>query len=276
MRKRLLQYDDVLNKQREVIYGIRNDTLHSEKPKDIIFELIEEELGEQLDKLPGTVFKNGEEKDWEPFLNWIHGTFPLSIKLEEIAKQNIEKVEHLCLEKIKDAYAIKEQVEDSEALIELERYVIIRSIDRNWQDHLTEMEELRRAVSLRGYAQKDPLNEYKSEAYVYFEQLMETVRTEICTGIFRSATRPESFQSMINILNKNVNISGPADEDQSLIGQLKKNANAQARAQKEKEQENVELPKITIRRDEPKIGRNDPCPCGNGKKYKKCCGKDLV
>ncbi len=276
MRKRLLQYDDVLNKQREVIYGIRNDTLHSEKPKDIIFELIEEELGEQLDKLPGTVFKNGEEKDWEPFLNWIHGTFPLSIKLEEIAKQNIEKVEHLCLEKIKDAYAIKEQVEDSEALIELERYVIIRSIDRNWQDHLTEMEELRRAVSLRGYAQKDPLNEYKSEAYVYFEQLMETVRTEICTGIFRSATRPESFQSMINILNKNVNISGPADEDQSLIGQLKKNANAQARAQQEKEQENVELPKITIRRDEPKIGRNDPCPCGNGKKYKKCCGKDLV
>lgn len=270
MRKRLLQYDDVLNKQREVVYGIRNDALHSDEPKEILFELIEEELAARLDLLPPTAFKSGEESQWESFLSWINSTFPVSIKTEDVLKQNEEQVEAFCMEKIKEAYAVKEKVEDPEALRELERYVIIRSIDRNWQDHLTEMEDLRRAVGLRGYGQKDPLNEYKSEAYVYFEQLMESVRGEICTGIFRSATRLESFQNMLKMLNSKVNQHGPADEDQSLIGQMKRTAQQHARQQQE--QEEVELPKISVRREEPKVGRNDSCPCGSGKKYKKCCG----
>ena len=94
----------------------------------------------------------------------------------------------LLIDKVRTAYDVKASLEDPESIVQLERYVIIRSIDRHWQDHLTEMEELRRSVGLRGYGQKDPLSEYKNEAFRYFGELMENTRSEICTG--GSAPRP--------------------------------------------------------------------------------------
>jgi len=146
-------------------------------------------------------------------------------------------------------------MESAAELTKLERYVIIHAIDDHWQNHLTEMDELRRSVGLRGYGQKDPLNEYKNDAYAFFQEMIANIRGSICTGLFRSATNLENFQHMLSRLSSRVNASGPSNP-----------APAQASSQQK-------LPQVTIQREEPRIGRNDPCPCGSGKKYKKCCGK---
>ena len=117
----------------------------------------------------------------------------------------------MLLGRIKEAYAVKESVEMPEALGSLERYVVINAIDHHWQEHLTEMEDLRRSIGLRSYGQKDPLVEYKGEAYKYFEELMNNVRLQICTGLFRSASNLESFENMLALLSRNAQAVGPGD-----------------------------------------------------------------
>ncbi|HQU08702.1 MAG TPA: preprotein translocase subunit SecA, partial [Opitutales bacterium] len=197
IRKRLLKYDDVLNQQREVIYGIRNDALRSESPKDILFEMVEEELGVRIDGLHG---RRREKADLEGFLSWLNMTFPVGVQLGEIESLDEEQMLPWLLDKVRIAYNQKESLEDPELFKQIERYTIIRPIDRHWQDHLTEMEELRRSVGLRSYGQKDPLNEYKSEAFTYFEQMMGLVRADICVGLFRAASSFDNFQKMLQAL----------------------------------------------------------------------------
>ncbi|HEY1107777.1 MAG TPA: preprotein translocase subunit SecA, partial [Opitutaceae bacterium] len=176
-RKRLLQYDDVLNQQREVVYGIRNGAIHAERPKDIIFEQISEELHNRLE-IAGYGEKAGSTQTAvDSLVGWINSHFPISVKAEDL-KGNQEAVVAKLMERIKEAYAIKESVEIPEALGSLERDVVINAIDHHWQEHLTEMEELRRSIGLRSYGQKDPLVEYKGEAYKYFEELMNNVRLQ--------------------------------------------------------------------------------------------------
>ncbi len=268
IRKRLLQYDDVLNKQREVIYGIRNDAIHTEVPRDIIFELIEEELEFRMEETGMMDVKKAGAESLELFLRWTNGHFPIALKTGECEDLVIEDLSRFVLEKIKSAYATKESVEDPEAMRMLERFVIIHSIDRHWQDHLTEMEELRQSVGLRGYGQKDPLNEYKNEAYVYFEQMMNIIRASVCSGIFRSSISVTSPENMLAQLSRSARTTGPADAVEAFAAAA---GRAAAGPGTEPGTEGAKLPKVTIKREHPKVGRNDPCPCGSGKKYKKCC-----
>ena len=172
------------------------------------------------------------------------------------------------MERIQKAYALKESVEDAAALGGLERYIVINAIDHHWQEHLTEMEELRRSIGLRSYGQKDPLSEYKGEAYRFFEELMNNVRLQICTSLFRSATNRDAFENLFAILSRSARLQGPAAAPTALAAATQAAAPTDA-APAEPE---VKLPSITIRRDTPKVGRNEPCPCGSGKKYKNCHG----
>src|SRR5258708_369791 len=186
IRKRLLQYDDVLNKQREVIYGIRNGALHSERPKDIIFEMVEEEIATRLESAGFGGKLAVESASIESLVGWLNAHFPVSAKVDEFAaKGDFEAQLKDTVERIKKAYALKESVEDPAALGGLERYIVINAIDHHWQEHLTEMEELRRSIGLRSYGQKDPLSRYKGEPYRFFEELMTTVRHPTSTGLFR-------------------------------------------------------------------------------------------
>ena len=279
----MLQYDDVLNKQRQVIYEIRNQAIHSETPREIIDEMVEDEVVNRLEALPPNPIAPENEGELKGVIDWVNTTFPVAIKMEDLSgtvpsttksELVLEYFKDCILGKIKDAYDVKASLEDSDSLVQLERYVIIRSIDRHWQDHLTEMEELRRSVGLRGYGQKDPLNEYKGEAFRYFEELMENVRAEICNGVFRSSTNLEAFQNMLSILNKDVQVEGP--ESGSLVDLLQGDARAQAQASSGGSDVNLPKPQEApqpIRRAMPKVGRNEPCPCGSGKKFKKCCGE---
>ncbi|MFW5883262.1 MAG: preprotein translocase subunit SecA [Verrucomicrobiota bacterium] len=295
MRKRTLQYDDVLNKQREVVYGIRNDAIHSEKPRDILFELIEEEVQERLLELPAKLDED-DEGEIEAFLSWLNLSFPVSIERDElVAIESARRAEWL-LEKITEAYDQKAELEGAEAMEFLERSVIIRSIDRHWQDHLTEMDELRRSVGLRGYGQKDPLNEYKSEAYGYFEEMMSSVRSATCKGIFRTATNVAAFNDMLNRMNRMAREQGPANMgDITLFGQAAQAAAAQRAGGQQPASTGVsassqtgataprpgvttsgggsatqrELPKIEpVKRETPKIGRNDTVTIRKGPETK--------
>ncbi|HVT72877.1 MAG TPA: preprotein translocase subunit SecA [Lacunisphaera sp.] len=280
IRKRLLQYDDVLNKQREVIYGIRNGALHSDRPKDIIFEMIEEEVHNRCD-IAGFRGKMGAPLTaLESLAGWLNSHFPISIKVDDLKGDDPEKVAALILERIKQAYALKEAVEDQAALGGLERYIVINAIDHHWQEHLTEMEELRRSIGLRSYGQKDPLSEYKAEAYTFFEELMNNVRLQICTSLFRSATNRDAFENLFAILSRSARLQGPdaaptalAAATQSASGGGAASARgAGAGAATATAEPEIKLPAVTIRRETPKVGRNEPCPCGSGKKYKNCHG----
>ncbi|MGB0415210.1 MAG: preprotein translocase subunit SecA [Coraliomargarita sp.] len=254
IRKRLLQFDEVLNTQREVIYGIRNDAIHLDTPIDIVYEMIEEEFEERLGVLEGD-----EDSDaTEQFVSWTNAYFPIALKPEEIAGLDIDARHALIMGKIKEAYQAREEFEEREALTGLERYVVIRSVDRRWQDHLTEMEELRRAVNLRGYGQKDPIREYKSEAYKFFEELMTNVRTEICHTIFRAATNQQAFENMLGRLAQQVQTAGPGTGTAQPGAMAAAAAQAAPQAVAQQPRKEVELPKVEpVRRELPKIGRND-------------------
>jgi preprotein translocase subunit SecA len=278
IRKRLLQYDDVLNQQREVIYGIRNGAIHADRPKDIIFEQISEELHTRLE-VAGFGEKVGPTQSTiEGLVGWLNAHFPISIRVEELTGNQAGPLVAMLAARIQKAYAVKEGIEIPEALGSLERYVVINAIDHHWQEHLTEMEELRRSIGLRSYGQKDPLVEYKSEAYNYFEELMQNVRLQICTGLFRSTSNLESFENMLALLSRTAQAVGPAEAPApaarsapplQITTTVTNSGPAPVGAPAEPE---LVLPKVTIRREFPKVGRNDPCPCKSGKKFKNCHG----
>jgi len=268
IRKRLLQYDDVLNKQREVIYGIRNAALHAERAKDTIFEMIEEEVASRLE-IAGFGVKGGATASGvEAFVGWLNSHFPVGAKLAEFdTRADATAVLKDVVERVRQAYALKESAEDSASLGGLERWIVIKAIDDHWQEHLTEMEELRRSIGLRSYGQKDPLSEYKGEAFRFFEELMNNVRLQICTSLFRSATNQEAFENLFRMLARSARLQGP-DSAPTALGAAAQSATPEAAAPAEE----VKLPAVTIRRETPKVGRNEPCPCGSGKKFKNCHG----
>jgi preprotein translocase subunit SecA len=214
IRKRLLQYDDVGSKQREVIYALRNEALISETPKDLIFELIEEELDARADEFGVTTSKRGEnEKEAKDFYNWLMQNFPIRLTLDQLKEKEGRAVVQLAMERIRDAYKVKEEAEEPEALRRLERIVLISNIDKHYQNHLTEMEDLRQSVGLRGYGQKDPLVEYKNEAFAYFDEMLGAVRSDICASIFRSETNVRAFENMVARMRQRAREQGPADPD---------------------------------------------------------------
>ncbi|MFA6962548.1 MAG: preprotein translocase subunit SecA [Opitutaceae bacterium] len=269
-RKRLLQYDDVLNQQREVVYGIRNAAIHADRPKDIILEQVAEEVDSRLENAGITGRSGATQAAIESFVGWVNATFPVGLKVEDLVGDNIEALTTLVVDRVRKAYEVKESVEIPEALGSLERYVIINAIDHHWQEHLTEMEELRRAIGLRSYGQTDPLVAYKGEAFKYFGEMMGHIRLQICTGLFRNASNLDVFENMLALLSRSAKAQGPDNTPIAAAPQITTSGGPIPEAAPAKE---IELPKVTIRRDTPKVGRNDPCPCGSGKKYKNCHGQ---
>ncbi|MDF9833595.1 preprotein translocase subunit SecA [Ereboglobus sp. PH5-5] len=274
-RKRLLQYDDVLNLQRQVVYDIRNAAIHADRAKDLIFEQVDEEIENRV-AVAGIGEKGGAtQSSIDGLVGWVNQHFRTSIKPAEIQNLDATASRTLIVDRIKDAYAIKESAEVPEALGGLERYTIINAIDQHWQEHLTEMESLRQSVSLRSYGQKDPLVEYKNEAYKYFEELMDAVRLQICTGLFRSASNLQAFENMLAMLSRGAKLQGPENAEASgpsVRTTVTHSGPAQQQLSTNSPEGEIKLPKVTIRRETPKVGRNDPCPCGSGKKYKNCHG----
>jgi preprotein translocase subunit SecA len=241
MRKRLLQYDDVLNQQRQIIYGLRNRALKAEDSRETIMNIVEEEIEARLDVVFPERDGDADRRAADTFVHWYVTTFHMRIDLEDILARTKTQVILLATDRVRALQTGREEHESAEVLRYLERNVLLRAIDRNWQNQLTEMEDLRRGVSLRSYAQKDPLNEYKAEAFKAFERLMQQLRTDTCAGLFRTASSMEALESLMRRAQGQAKATGPAEP-----GATETTATTPANAPKPE----------PFRRLTPKIGRN--------------------
>ncbi len=222
-RKRTLEFDDVLNKQRTVVYEFRNDSLTSEDPHAMIMETIAEAVPA---KVGGFLEVENGQPDHDGLLQWVNMTFPLGLTRESAAleSRSAEENSKWVTGKVKDLYEMKTNTEHAEALKGLERYVLLNAIDRLWQEHLYNMDALRDGVHLRSFAQKDPLQEYKTEAYDLFEVLMNNIRNEVLHNLFRSTTNLRAFEEMLAGLPRQHGGGGGDGVDQPLLTPQKRSA----------------------------------------------------
>ena len=214
-RKRTLEYDDVMNKQREVVYGFRNEIIRGENVRDRLMDIMEEVVVEKIVELT-----NGEPEhhDWKirQLADWVNLNFPIGLPEAEIIKAAESgkdtpvpgslfdglspaqfAVCNFISEGVRKAYELKISFENPAALNEVERFTILSAIDRRWQDHLYEMDSMRYSIGLRSYGQRDPLVEYKAEAFKMFDELMVGIKTQICHNIFRSASSMAAFENFL-------------------------------------------------------------------------------
>jgi preprotein translocase subunit SecA len=264
IRRRTLEFDDVMNQQREVIYGYRQEVMDSENPRELVFEVIDEMVPKKVaEYLEQT---DSDEPDRAGLLNWVNTTFPLGLSAKKAALDTRSVAENgaWLVQIIRDAYNRKASMEHAEALRGLERFVILNAVDRLWQEHLYAMDGLREAVYLRAFAQKDPLVEYKNEAFSMFGDLMDSIKLEVLNNLFRSTTNLQAFENLLRSLPQSL-----IQADVPGLSRPQQAAPPPAR-DAEPEAPKIELP---IKRELPKVGRNEPCPCGSGKKFKNCCGR---
>ena len=276
IRKRTLDFDDVMNKQREVVYALRNETLETSEPRKLIFEIVDEVVPLRAQEYLQS--SDGGEPDFDGLLQWVNTTFPLGLTRvsAQFDTRSTEENAQYLVDRIKQSYEQKVSHEESEAVAGLERYIILNAIDRLWQEHLYAMDGLREGIYLRSYGQKDPLVEYKAEAYDMFSQLMTSIKNEVLSNLFRSTTNLMAFEQFLSTLPFNIaqrpesppparTPAGPLPRREAF--------NTVAKGENDGNGEELQLVIPSIRRESPKVGRNDPCPCGSGKKYKNCCGR---
>src|SRR3954468_23706965 len=276
-RKRTLDFDDVMNNQREVVYTYRNDTIDSDDPRKLVFEVIDESVPAKVRDFLGTG-ASGEETNYAGLLNWVNVTFPLGLSKEkaQFETRSVDENAQFLIGKIKESYERKSSHEEPTAVKSLERYIILNAIDRLWQEHLYAMDALREGVYLHGYAQKDPLIEYKTEAYDMFVELMANIKNEVLNNLFRSTSNLQAFENFLATLPQFLlREEGPTAPTATADARIRHPVSAMAAVGADGDGDGVgevsiDLP---IRRSLPKVGRNEPCPCGSGKKYKNCCGR---
>lgn len=239
IRKHLLQYDDVMNKQRKEIYSYRREVLESVSLKERIYEL-SDVLADGLvaHYCPDDVIP--EEWDMTGLRDSVFGMF--GIKLNSDGLMNHDEIRGMIVDAVRNAYARKEAEASEELMRYVEKMIFLQVIDAQWKDHLLAIDHMKQGIGLRGYAQRDPLVEYKKEAFALFEDMSDRISSEVISRLLKIQIRVEN----------------------------------EAEVQKPQEQRlsynrSDDGPPVPVHRGA-KVGRNDPCPCGSGKKYKKCCG----
>ena len=277
IRKRTLDFDDVMNMQREVVYTYRNEVIDSEEPRTLIYEVINEAVPAKVKEYLGA--ERDEEPNYTGLLHWVNTTFPLGLTKEkaQFDTRTVDENTQFLIAKIKDAYERKSSHEEPTAVKSLERYIILNAIDRLWQEHLYAMDALREGVYLRGYAQKDPLIEYKTEAYDMFVELMANIKNEVLNNLFRSTSNLQAFENFLatlpQFLLREHAPTAPTANAPARGRQLQPVGAMAAAVAGDGDGAGEMTLDLPIRRSLPKVGRNEPCPCGSGKKYKNCCGR---
>ncbi len=257
IRKHLLEYDDVMNKQREVIYQQRNDLLKGGNVQEVVLDMMDD-LVENVVQEFYQDRADSIEWDWDEFTarmgEYFHKVPEWSD--EDRTDLKVEPFQEMVQEFVRHSYKTQDEVNGEETQRQLEKLILLQIVDNHWKDHLLSMDHLKEGIGLRGYGQKNPLNEYKREGFEMFGNLIETVKVQTVSSLMRvRVVRDDEVERLEEerrkrqeqermLLNK-----GAAGEGGSSAGQPKK-------------------------REGDKIGRNTPCPCGSGKKYKRCCGKE--
>ncbi len=272
IRKQLLEYDDVMNKQREVIYGWRREVLSSENLRDEIMNMVDEIIPEIISPFVEEK-KYPDEWDWKGLLDNLYRQFHIKIDFSEDEKEHatLDSLEEIAEERIDQFYASKEREYGEEIMRFLEKMILLQSIDMNWKDHLLNIDQLREGIGLQGYGQQDPLRVYQREAFDMFEEMIFRIKQDAIEKLFAVEIEREEVMEDLTYL--------PMSNESAITlgrGQMTQRPMAQAEAfvPPPEAAGGSDKPK-TYRRPGKKIGRNDPCPCGSGKKYKKCCGRGL-
>ncbi len=246
IRKQLLQYDDIMNKQREVIYNQRKEILESTDIREMIFDMTEEVIEKNVS------YYFGEKIDLLGLTGWIKSKFNLELDFKKLAELDKNSAINFIKEKAKDFYSQKEKEAGLEQMRQLEKMICLWALDSKWKEHLLVLDHLKEGIHLRGHAQADPLVEYQKETFLAFEEMIASVKDKVVGLIYKAKIRSEEKKEVFGEGRKNL--------VHSKYSPLQK---------KEPVKKKPQAPKATTK----KVGRNDPCPCGSGKKYKKCCGR---
>ncbi len=258
IRKHLLEYDDVMNKQREIFYGLRREILKNDDHREMLMEMSEELVDSVLEDIaPEKIYP--EEWDIQSLNDYIFRQFSIPVEQKEgtiiiggvnnldIENSDRVKLHNAIMDSIQKYYAKKEQGIDPNMMRQLEKMIMLQVVDNLWKDHLLGMDHLKDGVGLRGYAQKNPLTEYKKEGFEMFSKMMHQIREGVTEYLFKVQIEDGAELSAEQSQAKNiVEHRGSSTEESK---------------------------QLTVRRDDKKVGRNDPCHCGSGKKFKKCHGK---
>jgi len=295
VRKHLLEYDDVMNKQRESVYTLRREVLDGHvhltedevvDTKDYLMALAEELLEEQVDRFAGKALDQ-EEHDIPALIREISRVFGVdtqTLEALELEEKNTDEIADTVWALIKTSYAEKETLVGADLLRRIERDIMLQIVDSQWKDHLYSLDHLKEGIGLRGYGQRDPLVEYKKESYGLFQDMKARIEEEMVRYLFwlrpvisegadggtaalpaRPAPRRPS--------PANVTMNHPAVEPvPAFAGAARSASSSPGRQGPTPARTGGDDVIKTVKRDEPKVGRNDPCPCGSGKKYKKCHG----
>jgi preprotein translocase subunit SecA len=251
IRKHLLDFDDVMNKQREVIYSQRRFILGGSDLKDAVQDMIQ-------DVVEGTVDRFTDERshyeDWDiqALVEALWAQFGIKFNFDSLSpqQQTADGITDHVLEHALKGYENKEQEVTPEIMRELEKFIMLQAVDNQWKDHLLSMDHLKEGIGLRGYGQRDPLKEYQREGYEIFLDMSHRIKEETVRNLFLVKIAGEEDLEEL----------APSREQEMLLSHGGTIGGDDSRPR-------------TVRRQADKVGRNDPCPCGSGKKYKKCCGK---
>jgi len=254
IRKHLLEYDDVMNQQREIVYGRRREILGSLNLKADVLLMADDVAAGIVERFANREL-HPDEWDWQALSDSLFKSFSLRFRLSEEQNQAIspERLEQAVIDAVRAAYEEKERTFSPPVLRHLEKLVLLETLDSLWKDHLLSMDHLKEGIGLRGYAQQNPLQEYKKEGFELFEEMMQQLETDVVEKVFTvQIARQEDVQRM------------EARRRPQPMQMVMAGGGAPQQAQQRKPE--------PARRTADKVGRNDPCPCGSGKKYKKCHG----
>ncbi len=252
IRKHLLEYDDVMNQQREIIYGRRREILGSTNLKHDVLTMAENVAANIVGQFADRE-THVDDWDWKALSDTLFKTFAMRFTISEEAKDKltVERLEQMVIDQVYATYEEKERVFTPPVLRYLEKLVLLQTVDTLWKDHLLSMDHLKEGIGLRGYAQQNPLQEYKKEGYEMFEAMMQQLEADVVEKVFPvQIARQEDVQRM-------------QERRRPQPIQMVMSGGGAPQAQPGKVQ--------TVRHED-KVGRNEPCPCGSGKKYKKCHG----
>ncbi len=254
IRKNVLQYDDVMNVQRTVIYAQRREVLDGKNLKDSISKMMDS----VVELVVATHFVDGETVNKETLLQDILNTFGIS-EVEALKSDNFTQADVISelQDRIHEIYDAKEKEFGEENLRELERVVMLKIVDQKWMDHIDNMDELKKGIGLRGYGQKDPVVQYRLEGTEMFDDMIEDIKTDVVKILLNIRKKEGPIQR-----TETAKVTGAGLEDTAINlvdGNLSEKEGGMNK---------------TVVNEGPKVGRNDPCPCGSGKKYKNCCGKN--
>ncbi len=247
IRKSVLQFDDVMNRQREIIYSQRAKVLDGEDLSSAVRTMVKETIDGTVDRY---LVDKEVHDHWnltglrDYFLGWLTVEQDLRFTTEQLAEVTDQQVKDMLNERAMKIYEAREKMFTPEIMREVERVVLLRVVDTKWMQHIDDMEELKRGMYLRSYAQKDPVVEYRIEGFDMFDAMIESIREDTVRLMF-------TIQLRTNEEPKREQVAKPAAESGS----------------------DGSIPNQPAKREPGKVGRNDPCPCGSGKKYKKCCGR---